>query len=57
MAVNNTKDIISVLIAIFGIFVFFSAYTTYQQSKVLDFASIVIGLLCFGIAFYLSGKR
>jgi hypothetical protein len=60
MAAMEGKVIISILIAIFGLFLLFTAVTSYQATKLLDMLtllSFVGGLVSFGIAFYLSGKK
>ena len=60
MTAMEGRVIISILIAIFGLFLLFTAVTSYQATKLLDMLtllSFVGGLVSFGIAFYLSGKK
>jgi len=60
MAVTESRDIISVLLAIFGIFLIYSAATNFQQLRIVDFTVIAYflgGLISFGIAYRMSGKR
>jgi divalent metal cation (Fe/Co/Zn/Cd) transporter len=51
---NSNKQFLGVLLGIFGIFLFWSAFTAFQQTPVLTNPTVIVGALLGAIFLYLA---